>query len=70
MPQLFWDPVLRAAVLGQLGRLAEARRAVAELLQLKPDFRSCARGLIGFYVKIEDHIEGILEGLKKAGLTF
>jgi adenylate cyclase len=68
-PQLFWDPLLRAAILGELDRLDEARVAVTELLRLKTDFPSCAKHLIGFYVKAEDQIQGLLDGLSKAGLT-
>jgi adenylate cyclase len=68
-PQLLWDPLMQAAALGQLGRSAEARAAVAELLKMKPDFPTCARRLIGFFVKADDHVDGILDGLEKAGLT-
>jgi predicted RNA polymerase sigma factor len=34
----YWDPLIRAAVLGQLDRQAEARKAVDELLALVSDF--------------------------------
>ena len=68
MPQFFWDPLLRAAALGQLGREREAAQAVAELLQLKPDFSTNGPFLIGCYVKFKDLADALLDGLRKAGL--
>ena len=59
---------MHAAVLGQLGRIPEAKAAYQMLLALKPDFRERAR----FYVScllIKDYwVDLILEGLHKAGL--
>jgi hypothetical protein len=37
MPQLFWDPLMRVAALGQLGKAPEAAQALTELLQVRPD---------------------------------
>ena len=68
MPQFFWDPLLRAAVLGQLGRKREAAQAVAELLQLKPDFSTNGPFLIGCYVKFRDLTDALFDGLRLAGL--
>ena len=68
MPQFFWDPLLRAAVLGQLGREREAAQAVAELLQLKQDFPTNGPFLIGCYVKSKDLADVLLDGLRLAGL--
>jgi adenylate cyclase len=68
MPQFFWDPLLRAAVLGQLGREREAAQAVAELLQLKQDFSTNGPFLIGCYVKFKDLADALLDGLRLAGL--
>jgi adenylate cyclase len=68
MPQFFWDPLLRAAALGQLGRDQEAAKALTELLAVKPDFPSQARFLIGCFVKSPYLVEGLLEGLRLAGL--
>jgi adenylate cyclase len=68
MPQFFWDPLMRAAVLGQLGRDREAAQALTELLAVKPDFPSQARFLIGCFVKCPYLVEGLLEGLRLAGL--
>jgi TolB-like protein len=68
MPQFFWDPLLRAAVLGQLGRDQEAAQALTELLAVKPDFPSQARFLIGCYAKSPYLVEGLMDGLRLAGL--
>jgi adenylate cyclase len=68
VPLLFWGPLIRAATLGQLGRSAEAQSALAELLQLKPDFASRATGLMQRLVFSDENVEMLLEGLRKAGL--
>lgn len=64
----FWDPLCRAAALAKLGRRAEARNAVRELLDLKPDFPQRGRVLIERFVKFPDIRERIVEGLAEAGL--
>jgi adenylate cyclase len=68
MPQFFWDPLLNAAALGQLGRGQEAAQALTELLSIKPDLPSQARFLIGCFAKSPNLVEGLLEGLRLAGL--
>ena len=68
MPQLFWDPLLRAAALGRLGREQEGARALAELLQLRPDFPNAGPFLISCYAKFPYLVEGLLDGLRLAGL--
>jgi adenylate cyclase len=68
MPQFFWDPLMRAAALGQLGRDQEAAQALTQLLALKPDFPSQARFLIGCFAKSPYLVEGLLNGLRLAGL--
>jgi len=65
----FWDPLARAATLGQMGRYDEANQAVKDLLTLKPDFPERGKILIGHYVKFADIAEKIAEGLEKAGLN-
>ncbi len=69
MPEFLWDWLLRAASLGRLGRSAEARQALDVLIELRPDFPSSARQRIGYFVKGDDGIDDLLEGLKKAGLS-
>lgn len=64
----FWRSLMRASCLGHLGRRAEAKAEVAELLRSKPDFASRGRTLIGRLVKFPDLFESVVGGLAKAGL--
>lgn len=68
MPQLFWDPLLRAAALGRLGKEQEGARALAELLHLRPDFPTAGPFLISCYAKFPYLVDGLLDGLRLAGL--
>ena len=68
-PELFWDPLMRAAAHAQMGREQEAGTAVGELLELVPDFAARGRRLIGRYVKVDGLIDRVVEGLRKAGLA-
>jgi hypothetical protein len=68
VPFLFWGPMLRIAALGQLNRLDEAQPNIDHLLQLKPEFESKARYLISRFVKEDELVEHVLEGLRKAGM--
>jgi TolB-like protein/Tfp pilus assembly protein PilF len=67
MPGYFHTHALRAATLGQLGRREEARKAVQDLLALRPDFAAAARQE---YAKWYDSelVEQLIDGLRKAGL--
>jgi adenylate cyclase len=67
-PEFFWDPLIRAAVLGQLDRRAEAEKAVDELLTLVPDFNVRRPSLIRRLAYLDEHVDVLLEGLRKAGL--
>jgi len=60
---------MRACSLAHLGRLAEARVEVEELLRAKPDFARRGRTLIGRLIKLPDLFDRIVDGLAKAGLT-
>lgn len=68
LPELFWSSMLRIAVLGQLGRIEEARSGIDLLIQLKPDFEETAAYLISRFVKEEELVENVMEGIRKAGL--
>jgi hypothetical protein len=37
-PGFFWDALIRATALGQLGRRTDAEKASAEVLTIMPDF--------------------------------
>lgn len=67
-PTFFWRALMRACCLGHLGRTAEARAEVAELLRRKPDFKARGRTLIGHFFKFPELTDPIVEGLAKAGL--
>jgi adenylate cyclase len=64
----FWRALMRASSLGLLGRVSEAAPAVAEILALKPGFAGRGRELVRRYVKFEDLVDRIADGLARAGL--
>jgi len=66
----FIPPVrTRAACLAHLGRLEEARRAVAQLRTLRPDETIARlRVLTDIQFRHREHAEALLEGLRLAGL--
>jgi hypothetical protein len=47
MPEFYWDPLLKASVCGQEGRIEEGQACVRALLALEPDFAQHCRILIG-----------------------
>lgn len=68
-PPVFWEPLMKAVTLGQLGRVEQGERAIEDLLKLKPDFTTRGRVLIKHYIKFEDIVEHMIEGLSKVGLS-
>jgi len=54
--------------LGLLGRYEEGKHFVKNLLELKPDFSERGRILIGHYIKFDDIVERVIEGLHRVGL--
>jgi len=56
-----------AATYGQLGEREAAEKAVRDLLKLRPDFASIARGLLGQWW-IPEYVEQLIDGWRKAGL--
>jgi TolB-like protein len=69
VPQSFWGPMLRAAILGQLNRMEEAEKNIAYLMEIRPDFKEKALYLISRFVKEPTLVEHVIEGLKKAGMN-
>jgi adenylate cyclase len=67
-PLLFWDPLLRAANLGLLERIKEGVKAGKDLLKCKPDFPERGRVLIKHYIKFDDIVARIIQGLKEVGI--
>jgi len=68
MPGIFWGPMLRACCLGKLDKKTKAKSQIEELLLIKPDFEGKAKYLISRYVKEEELVLHILDGLKAAGM--
>src|SRR6266576_1464610 len=58
-----------APACGHLGRHAEAKAAVRDLLALDPEFAAHARSNIGTWHFASDLMDPILDGLRKAGLS-
>ncbi len=69
LPDLYLEPMWRAANLGQLGRSAEAQAYIGKLLELKPDFVQRYREYIKPLHVLDRHVEAIWDGLCKAGIT-
>ena len=67
-PALFWDHLARAATYGLLGNVEGGRKHAAELLNLQPDFAARGRILIGHFIKFDDILEQVFEGLKAVGI--
>ncbi|HSA81544.1 MAG TPA: adenylate/guanylate cyclase domain-containing protein [Geminicoccaceae bacterium] len=69
MPGNYWTYVLQAAIYGQLQERESAERAIATLLELNPDYPPNARQDVELWNwGAPDHVEHLLEGLRKAGL--
>ncbi|MDH3735233.1 MAG: hypothetical protein OEU54_17010, partial [Gemmatimonadota bacterium] len=67
-PDLIWGPVARAAALGRLGRLEEARYEYEDVLARQPEFEVRARKLLGRLLCSDGILEAVLGGLNAAGL--
>ena len=67
-PESLWDPIIRAAVLGKLGRHLDAQQAAEQLLDLVPDFKRRGLELIRRLTFLDEHVAMLLEGLREAGL--
>ncbi|MCL7938622.1 MAG: hypothetical protein M8844_10700 [marine benthic group bacterium] len=67
-PIAYYDPVLKAAALGMLGRSAEAADTVELILQLKPDIESRAHELLVRTATPMVVRDTLIEGLRSAGL--
>jgi len=68
MPGYFWISLMCAASFGQLGELAAAEKALAELLAVRPDFSRKAREELGKWFE-PDLVDHFLDGLGRAGLA-
>ncbi len=68
MPGFFWDPLIRAAIYGQMGKRIEASDALRELLALKPGIASEAVTFMQVWQFEDAFRASLLDGLKRAGL--
>jgi 5,10-methylenetetrahydrofolate reductase len=68
MPGIFWGSLYRLACYGQLNRKDQIKSHIKELKNLKPDFEEKAPHLISRYIKEEDLVIKLMDGLRKAGL--
>jgi tetratricopeptide (TPR) repeat protein len=68
LPDLFWTPLLYAAIYAQMGRSADAKAQLAEALRQNPDLAVRPRHYLGNYIFPGEVIERIMDGLRKAGL--
>jgi adenylate cyclase len=67
-PMLFWDPLMKTAILGLLGRINEGVQAGKDLLSCKPDFPTRGRVLIEHYIKFDEIVAKVIQGLKEVGI--
>ena len=67
-PRMFWNPAHKAATCGLLGKTDEGKKYAKILLEIKPDFPGKARDLFGRFIKFEEILERVIEGLNKVGL--
>lgn len=65
----FWDPVLRAAALGKLGRLEDASASWQELRRIKPDFERRVREFLPRTATPPEIWDDFLDGLRMAGAS-
>jgi adenylate cyclase len=66
--QSYFVPLVYAAMLGKLGRLADAKPHVEQLLAVKPDFPSRPFELLHRILKIDGLIDDMVDGLRQAGM--
>ncbi len=66
-PQNYYTHAVLAMCYAQLGRMEEARKALRDMLALKPNYAEVARELHGRWIQ-PDLVEQLMDGLRKAGL--
>jgi adenylate cyclase len=67
IPDLAWDPILRAAALANVGRLAEAEAAVKQLTSTFPDAAANPGHYVRGYIFLDEIADNVVDGLCKAG---
>ncbi len=69
LPDFIWGHIMRAAVLGLLGRLEHANTAYKRILELNPDFHGRERYYVDFFILDNAMADIMVEGLNKAVTT-
>lgn len=67
-PNLFWEPLMKAASLGLAGHKEEGKKWAEKLLELRPDVQVKGSWLIGNYIKFDEIYGRIVRGLRRSGL--
>ena len=67
-PELYMDPLFRAAAHGQLDHENAGRSALRELISLFPDFKSRGREIMKRVFFLDEHVDMLWDGLEKAGI--
>ena len=62
-------PLLRATVLGRLGRKDEAGPEICEIMKLTPHLTRIGRRALSKLYYQPEHVEAVVDGLKRAGLN-
>ena len=65
---IYIDPLVRAATHGQLGYGDAGKAAIKDLLSIFPDFKHIGRDIMKRLFYLDEHIEMLWDGLKKAGI--
>ena len=68
MPDSFWDPLLKAAVLGHLDQFGEASIQMDKLLKMMPGAPRHVKNILETFLVSKELNNEILAGLGKAGL--
>jgi len=66
--EFFWYHLAKASTLGLLGKIEQGQKFTKRLMLMKPDFQERGRILIGRYIKFEDIVEQVVQGLAAVGV--
>lgn len=69
LPQILWDPLLKAVSYAHIGKAKEAKIELERLFHVCPDFANKPSFYLGMFIKFEDVFERVIEGLEKAGMS-
>ena len=67
IPELAWDPILRAAALGSIGRVEEAETALCELVSDFPGVAADPAHYLRGFIFIDELVDRVVDGLRMAG---